>query len=52
VGLDEATWARGRGWAIWKALITLPDLIETDPLNATIVRAVIDAVLEDHARCG
>ena len=23
VGLDEGTWARGRGWALWKALITL-----------------------------
>jgi hypothetical protein len=21
--LDEETWARGRGWALWKALITL-----------------------------
>jgi aminoglycoside phosphotransferase (APT) family kinase protein len=21
--LDDATWARGRGWALWKALITL-----------------------------
>jgi len=21
--LDEATWARGRGWALWKALITI-----------------------------
>jgi aminoglycoside phosphotransferase (APT) family kinase protein len=21
LGLDEATWARGRGWALWKALI-------------------------------
>jgi hypothetical protein len=21
--VDEATWARGRGWALWKALITL-----------------------------
>jgi aminoglycoside phosphotransferase (APT) family kinase protein len=21
--LDEGTWARGRGWALWKALITL-----------------------------
>jgi aminoglycoside phosphotransferase (APT) family kinase protein len=26
VGLDEGTWARGRGWTLWKALITLaPD---------------------------
>jgi aminoglycoside phosphotransferase (APT) family kinase protein len=22
-GLDDATWARGRGWALWKALVTL-----------------------------
>ncbi|MBJ7532540.1 phosphotransferase, partial [Rhodomicrobium vannielii ATCC 17100] len=21
--LDDATWQRGRGWALWKALITL-----------------------------
>ena len=23
VGLDEATWVRARGWALWKAMITL-----------------------------
>jgi aminoglycoside phosphotransferase (APT) family kinase protein len=23
LGADEATWARGRGWAVWKALITI-----------------------------
>ena len=23
VGQDDATWARARGWALWKALITL-----------------------------
>ena len=22
-GVDAATWSRGRGWALWKALITL-----------------------------
>jgi aminoglycoside phosphotransferase (APT) family kinase protein len=22
--LDEATWARGRGWALWKALVNSP----------------------------
>jgi aminoglycoside phosphotransferase (APT) family kinase protein len=25
VGLDDATWARGRGWALWKALIVLAE---------------------------
>jgi len=23
LGVDDATWSRGRGWALWKALITL-----------------------------
>jgi hypothetical protein len=22
LGVDDGTWARGRGWALWKALIT------------------------------
>ena len=28
LGLDDATWARGRGWALWKALITLAPALE------------------------
>ena len=26
--LDEAMWARARGWALWRALITLHDDID------------------------
>jgi aminoglycoside phosphotransferase (APT) family kinase protein len=39
---DAATWARGRGWALWKALIVLAeeDTAET--------RHVIGEVLTDH----
>ncbi|WP_181766336.1 aminoglycoside phosphotransferase family protein [Streptomyces albidus (ex Kaewkla and Franco 2022)] len=25
LGVDSATWARGRGWTLWKALVTLAD---------------------------
>jgi aminoglycoside phosphotransferase (APT) family kinase protein len=25
LGLDDGTWSRGRGWALWKALITLTE---------------------------
>jgi len=25
LGADDATWARGRGWALWKALISFDD---------------------------
>jgi aminoglycoside phosphotransferase (APT) family kinase protein len=45
---DEATWARGRGWALWKALITLVEYIKTNPLEAEKARYVIDEVLADH----
>ena len=45
LGLDAATWARGRGWALWKALITLVGTPE-DPAP----RRVLDEVLADHSR--
>lgn len=28
IGVDDATWARARGWALWKALIELPGDLE------------------------
>ena len=36
--LDADTWARGRGWALWKALITLRDLPDDVELAATVRR--------------
>ena len=47
---DDATWARGRGWALWKALITLAGYLRTDPEKAGEARLVIDEVLDDHER--
>ena len=54
--LDEDTWARGRGWALWKALITLAQDRRGGPnANAAAQRfgwrvgasEVIDIVLDD-----
>jgi len=42
---DDATWARSRGWVLWKGLITLAEHIDTDPLEAARARRVIDEVL-------
>jgi hypothetical protein len=39
LGVDEATWARGRGWALWKALIMLTN---TPPGQAELGRHVLD----------
>jgi aminoglycoside phosphotransferase (APT) family kinase protein len=46
--LDRATWARGRGWTLWKALIVLAELPGTDKLEIANCRRVIDAVLAEH----
>jgi len=46
VGQDEGTWARARGWALWKALITLaaPDAAPRDVAGA---RRTLDRLLTD-----
>jgi aminoglycoside phosphotransferase (APT) family kinase protein len=48
--LDEATWARGRGWALWKALITYVGNRDADRAVAAAARRVIDDVLAEHQR--
>jgi aminoglycoside phosphotransferase (APT) family kinase protein len=45
---DEATWTRGRGWAIWKAMIVLVRALHTDPADAEFTKDVIDKILADH----
>jgi aminoglycoside phosphotransferase (APT) family kinase protein len=47
--VDDATWARGRGWALWKALITLAEHSDTDPAKAGEARRVMNEVLADFA---
>nr|QQZ52029.1 phosphotransferase [Phenylobacterium glaciei] len=39
--LDEGTWARGRGWTIWKALIVAAGLSGSDDEERTKSRAII-----------
>ena len=46
--VDGATWARGRGWALWKGLITLAGYINTNPVKAGEARRVINEVLDDY----
>ncbi len=42
ITLDHETWARARGWALWKALITLVPLDDYDSAEALRKRRVID----------
>ncbi|UJA06686.1 phosphotransferase [Streptomyces collinus] len=50
VGQDDGTWARARGWALWKALLVLSGCVGTDEGLAAVHRRVVDEVLADHAR--
>ena len=50
LGVDAGTWSRGRGWALWKALIGLVEQLDRDPAAAAVSRRVVDRVLADHAR--
>ena len=43
--LDDATWQRARGWALWKALITLVDELAADATAADRTRALIERII-------
>lgn len=42
VALDDATWARARGWALWKALITVRDRPDDALARRTLARLAAD----------
>jgi aminoglycoside phosphotransferase (APT) family kinase protein len=50
--VDDATWTRGRGWALSVGLIALPYYQSTNPILASIARRAIDQVLADCASGG
>lgn len=48
LGVDDATWARGRGWALSIGLIALPYYKNTNPSFAAVAHHLIHEVLADH----
>jgi aminoglycoside phosphotransferase (APT) family kinase protein len=46
--VDAATWSRGRGWALWKALITLVGHLERNSPDAATARRDIEQIVADH----
>lgn len=46
--VDEASWIRGRGWALSWALIALPYYLDSNPVLAGDARRTIVEVLADH----
>ena len=50
LALDAGTWARGRAWALWKALIVASGLAQTKAIEAAQSRRIIDSVLSEQRR--
>ncbi|MGH3313647.1 MAG: aminoglycoside phosphotransferase family protein [Streptomyces sp.] len=47
LAVDDAMWARGRGWTLWKALITLAD---PDTAHAASAQRSLDHVLDEYGQ--
>jgi aminoglycoside phosphotransferase (APT) family kinase protein len=52
LSVDDATWARGRGWALSQALIFIPYYLDTNPVGVAIARRTIDEILADRSASG
>ena len=50
--VDPGTWARGRGWALWKALIIYAGALHSDHTTAEDAKRVIDEILAEYAEFG
>ena len=48
VAVDDATWARGRGWALSISLIGLPYYQDKNPVIVARAKRTIAEVLADH----
>jgi aminoglycoside phosphotransferase (APT) family kinase protein len=46
LGVDDATWQRGWGWAIVQAIVALPYYAGTNPVMARTARDTLTAILD------
>ncbi len=48
MNLDDDTWARARGWALWKAMITLAAMLDKTSSQACAQLQIINDILDEH----
>jgi aminoglycoside phosphotransferase (APT) family kinase protein len=49
LAIDDATWARGRGWALWKTLVTCAQTVGRTDQEAVNARRALDEILGGNA---
>lgn len=45
LSVDEPTWVRGRGWALWKTLVACAQTVGRSDSEATTARRILDGIL-------
>lgn len=48
LSIDEATWARGRGWALWKTLVTSAQTMNQTDMEAANARRVLAEIFSEY----
>ena len=48
LSFDEATWARGRGWALWKALVTAAGFTNPNNFEAIKCLTIINEIITEY----
>lgn len=48
LSVDDATWARGRGWALWKTLVTYAHALEDADESAASTLRVLDEIFAEY----
>jgi aminoglycoside phosphotransferase (APT) family kinase protein len=49
LSVDEAEWARGRGWALWKTLAACSYTLDDDDEEATTARGTLGEIFSEYA---
>ena len=52
LNVSDAVWNRGRGWALWKAMIVQAEIIETNAIEAASSQYAIDQLIEEYLAGG
>ncbi len=48
LAVEDATWSRGRGWALWKTLVSYADSLGEDDADAVDARRVLAEILAER----
>jgi aminoglycoside phosphotransferase (APT) family kinase protein len=52
LSVDDATWARGRGWALWKTLVTYASALDDGEAATASPRRILDEIFSEYTDGG